>query len=356
VQYDFGIVFETLKQKYEQAKSSKGEQDEKSGKKVTPMDKLRKLSNQLSATYGIYSQRSEETRISLANLLNECMAYVCADPTGRQEFFKCAAEPFVSKLDRPAAKEVLERFKAHSEGIEVQDDDKNLADFVAFRKHLETVAEKGGVTRRPKKDTSKPKSLNESAAQKEPSKDDHDKDKPDEEPEQNKEGEGEEEEEEIQLQHKKKKKSGKAKEKEADEEKDEGEKDEGEKDEGEKDDDEKDEGEKDEGEKDEGEKDQKAEDEEESDEGDTEERGKSGVISATAPMANTAVKRKSAGTELDPPSKKAKKGSSDTSRDKGKRTRGDSESQSQGKSQSTNDDSEPEAPSSQRPKKRHKRT
>lgn len=94
VKYDFEIVFATLQKKWTTILS---ETDEDKTDRFVP---LHGLANRLSATYGIYSARPDNMRLSLVNTICKCIDWVSADVEERKMFFKFATLPFVSKVGR----------------------------------------------------------------------------------------------------------------------------------------------------------------------------------------------------------------------------------------------------------------
>lgn len=87
------MVFSTLIKKWELIEESSDEEDR--DKRYLS---LLGLANRLSATYGIYSARTDEMRLSLVNTICKCIEWVADDVEGRKLFFKYATLPFISKV------------------------------------------------------------------------------------------------------------------------------------------------------------------------------------------------------------------------------------------------------------------
>lgn len=159
--YDHDVVFATLQKKWEAIIS-----DEETEDKPDRFLPLLGLANRLSATYGIYSARTDAMRISLVHVLRKCVDWASSDVEERKMFFKFAALPFVSKvlhpdcishisqLDAFASAHVLEAFNAKFDDLELAGEEAEYEDNVtAMKKQLQHYAEKGGrtgIARKPK--------------------------------------------------------------------------------------------------------------------------------------------------------------------------------------------------------------
>jgi len=114
------------------------------------------LAKRLAESYGVYSTRSEEMRVSLANLLGECISWVVLNVDEKQPFLKHVASYFVSKLDALAAKSVLDHFDAQAKDLNLSKSDKNYEIFFKFRKSLKDITTTNRRTVQKKKTPTSP--------------------------------------------------------------------------------------------------------------------------------------------------------------------------------------------------------
>jgi hypothetical protein len=96
VTYDFEIIFSTLLKKWE-AITADGLPDDPKVYDALFLPLL-DLANRLSATYGIYSARTDTMRLSLVNAVCKCIGWVAESVEDRKLFFKYATLPFINKV------------------------------------------------------------------------------------------------------------------------------------------------------------------------------------------------------------------------------------------------------------------
>jgi hypothetical protein len=89
----------------------------------------------------VYNVRSNDLRISLANLVSQSAIYVAENVKDHVLFLKYATTPFVSKLDGVAAERLVTDYDEKMEGLIPEDGNE---EFLAYRRALHHVAEKGG--------------------------------------------------------------------------------------------------------------------------------------------------------------------------------------------------------------------
>jgi hypothetical protein len=96
ITYDFEVVFSTLLKKWAAITADGVPDDPKLYD--TLFFSLLGLANRLSATYGIYSARTDTMRLSLVNVVCKCIGWVAEDVEERKLFFKYATLPFINKV------------------------------------------------------------------------------------------------------------------------------------------------------------------------------------------------------------------------------------------------------------------
>jgi len=102
-------------------KESKKEETKKIDPELKKYAPVSLLAKKFADSYGLYSQRTQLMRVSLANLVGECISWVNNDVEERQPFLTYVTSYFISKLDGIAATRVLEHFNKQLEDLNISE-------------------------------------------------------------------------------------------------------------------------------------------------------------------------------------------------------------------------------------------
>jgi len=134
-------------EKEEDKEEKKENKSKKKKDEYTPYSSFKELCTRLAGSYGIYSQRSQELRMSLLRLVEAIISQGFYDMPKNLPFFSNGGALFISKLDKGSAYNALKYFNSLSDRLKAPPEinDTSYAPYFDLKSQLEKVS-KGAAT------------------------------------------------------------------------------------------------------------------------------------------------------------------------------------------------------------------